>query len=144
MAEAGGAIARPGGGLISDRVFGGKRKPVFILMAGTASVMCLVLGLFGSYLSWAIYPVLFLLGMGGIGFGGIFLTLISEFGGLHGAGKAVGLGSTVAIVGSILGPPIFGHIVDISGYRLAWLSLAFIAALCASLLLFVREEKRRI
>jgi len=50
-----------------------------------------VVGLFGSYLSWALYPVLFLLGMGGIGFGGIFLTLMPEFGGKDGAGKAAGL-----------------------------------------------------
>ena len=144
MAEAAGAIARPGSGLLSDRVFGGRRKPIFLLMAGTASAMCLLLGLFGSYLSWALYPVLFLLGMGGIGFGGIFLTLMSEFGGRHGAGKAAGLGGTVTMGGIILGPVVFGHIVDTSGsYELAWLSSAFIAALCILLLLFVREEKKK-
>jgi ACS family hexuronate transporter-like MFS transporter len=145
MTEAAGAIARPGSGLLSDRVFGGKRKPVFILMAGTASVMCLLLGLFGSCLSWALYPVLLILGLGGIGFGGIYLTLMSEFGGRYGAGKAAGLGSTVSMGGSIFGPPVFGYIVDISGsYELAWLSLAFMAAVCILLLLFVREGKRKI
>ncbi len=145
MTEVAGAIARPGSGFLSDRVFGGKRKPLFILMAGTACAMCLLLGLFGSYLSWALYPVLFLLGMGGIGFGGIFLTLMSEFGGKHGAGKAAGLGSTVIMGGTILGPVIFGHIVDTFGsYELAWLSLAFVAALCLLLLFFVREEKKKI
>ena len=114
-------------------------------MAGTAFAMCLLVGLFGSYLSWAIYPVLFLLGLGGIGFGGIFLTLVSELGGRHGVGKAVGLAGTVAISGAILGPVAFGHLVDISGsYEWAWLSLAFVAALCVLLLLFVREEKRKI
>ena len=145
MAEAAGAAARPGSGLLSDRVFSGNRKQVFILMAGIASVSCLLVGLFGSYLSWAIYPVLILLGVGGIGFGGIALTLASEFGGRYGAGKAVGLVATIGMGGSIFGPFVFGHIVDISGsYKLAWLSLAFIAALCLLLLLFVREERRRI
>ena len=114
MTEAAGAIARPGSGLLSDRVFGGNRKPAFILMAGAAAVMCLLLGLYGSHLSWALYPILFLLGMGGIGWGGIFLTLMSEFGGRYGAGKAAGLGGTVSMGGIILGPVVFGHIVDLS------------------------------
>jgi len=145
MAEIAGAIARPVSGFLSDRVFGGKRKPLFTLMAIITCAMCLLLSLFGSYLSWALYPVLFLLGMGGIGFGGIFLTLMSEFGGKHGAGKAAGLGGTITMCGIILGPVIFGHIVDISGsYELAWLSLAFVAALCLPMLFFVREEKREI
>lgn len=145
MVEAAGAIARPGSGFLSDRVFGGNRKPVLMLMAGTASAMCLIVGLFGSYLSWGVYPVLFLLGVGGTGFGGIILTLVSEFGGRHGAGRAAGLSTTVVMGGNILGPAVFGYIVDTSGtYKLAWLSLAFVAALCIVLLFFVREEKRKI
>jgi len=145
MTEAAGAIARPGSGLLSDRVFGGSRKPIFVLMASTASAMCLLLGLFGSHLSWALYPVLFLLGLGGIGFGGIFLTLMSELGGRYGAGKAAGLGGTIAMAGIVFGPVVFGHIVDTSGsYELAWLSSAFVAALCIVLLIFVKEEKKKI
>ena len=145
VTQAAGAIARPGGGFLSDRVFGGKRKSVLMSMAGIASLMCLILGFFRPYLSWAIYPVLLLLGMGGFGFAGILLTLISEFGGRRGAGKAVGLTVTIANGGAILGPVVFGHIVDISGsYELAWLSLAFVAALCVLLILFVKEEKRKL
>ena len=145
VTEAAGAIARPGSGLVSDRLFGGNRKPIFIMMAGTTSVMCLLVALFGPNLSWGIYPVFFLFGIGGIGFGGILLTLLAEFGGPHGAGKATGLSTTVVMVGSILGPVVFGHIVDTSGsYKLAWLSSAFMAALCVLLLLFVRERKRKL
>lgn len=145
MTTAAGAIARPGSGLLSDRVFGGRRKPVFIMMAATASLMCLILGLWGSYLSWAIYPVLLLFGLGGIGFGGIFFTVIAEFGGRHGAGRAMGLAGTISISGSAIGPVIFGYLVDISGsYQLAWLSLTFIAALCIPLIISVREGERRI
>ena len=145
LTQAAGAIARPGSGLLSDRVFGGRRKPVFMLMAGTASAMCFVVGLFGPHLSWTIYPVLCLLGMGGIGFGGIFLTLVSEFGGRGGAGKAAGLGSTVCLAGGTLGPPIFGTIVDQSGsYTWAWLSMGFLVSLCIVFMFFVRETKRKI
>jgi len=145
IAEAGGAISRPGSGLLSDRVFGGRRKPVFMAMAATAAVICLLVGLLGSKLSLAIYPVILLLGLGGIGFGGIFITLLAEFGGQRGTGKAVGLGNTVSMAGSVLGPIVFGYIVDISGsYKLAWLSLSFVAILCLLLLLPLSEERRRI
>ena len=64
MTEVAGAVARPGGGLLSDRVFGGNRKKVFALMAGTTSIMCLIVGLFAPHLSWSLYPVLLILGMG--------------------------------------------------------------------------------
>ncbi len=145
MTEAAGAAARPGAGFISDWVFGGNRKHVFMLIAGTASSMTLVLGLFGPYLSWLLYPVLILMGIGGIAFGGIWLTLLSEFGGRRGAGKAVGLGGLITIAGGAIGPPFFGHMVDATGsYHWAWLSLAFVSAFCVLLLVFVREEHRKI
>lgn len=145
MTEAAGGIARPGSGLLSDRVFAGKRRPVFMLIAGVTSAMCLLMGLSGPHLSWGLYPALFVLGLAGVGFGGIYLTILSEFGGLGGAGKAVGVGGTFTMIGAVFGPPVFGHIVDITGsYRLAWLSLAVVAALCVLLLLLVREEKRKL
>ncbi|HUT71600.1 MAG TPA: hypothetical protein VMW89_13085 [Desulfatiglandales bacterium] len=40
-------------------------------MAGTTSIMCLIVGLFAPYLSWSLYPVLLILGMGSISFGGV-------------------------------------------------------------------------
>jgi MFS family permease len=145
LTQAAGAIARPVTGVLSDRLFQGKRKEIFMFMAVTALLMVFILGLFGSYLSWMLYPVLFFLGTGAIGFGGIYITLLSEFGGRHGAGKAVGLGGMLVMVGSALGPTVFGRIVDISGsYRLAWLSLAIVSALCLGCLLFVNEEKKKI
>ena len=145
ISEIAGAVARPISGIVSDRMFGGRRKPVFIFFAASAAVACLMLGLIGKSLSWGIYPVIFVLGVGGIGFGGVYLTLLSELGGRGGAAKAAGFGSTIGVGGSILGPPIFGYIVDSTGsYNVAWLLQAFMAALCILLLNFVREEKRKI
>jgi sugar phosphate permease len=144
-AELAGAVARPVSGLMSDRLFGGRRKPVFMGFSAIASCMCLLLGLFGPRLGWAIYPVILILGIGAIGFGGVYLTLLSELGGRGGAAKAAGLGSTIAVGGSLLGPPSFGHIVDLTGsYDIAWLSLAVAGALSVILLTFVNEAKRKI
>jgi ACS family hexuronate transporter-like MFS transporter len=145
MTEAAGVISKPVTGFLSDRVFSGNRKQVFLLMTATASIMCFLVGLLGPYLSWALYPVLFFLGMVGIGWAGLYLTLLSEFGGRRGAGKAVGLGGMLMLVGATIGPTVYGYIVDISrSYKFAWLSLAFVTALCIVPLLFVREEKKKI
>lgn len=115
IAQFAGAITKPGSGLLSDRVFGGNRKLVYMLMAGMTSIMCLMLSLFGSCLSWALYPVIFILGVGSLGYGGIHLTLISEFAGRYGIGKAIGLGGLITLIGSSIGPTFFGYIVDRSG-----------------------------
>jgi sugar phosphate permease len=144
MAEAAGAVARPASGIVSDRLFGGRRNPVFIGFCVIAAAMCAIVGLAGSRLGPLLYPVVFLLGIGTVGFGGIYLTLLSELGGRGGAAKAAGVGSTIAVGGSILGPPAFGHIVDRTGsYELAWLSLAVVGAAAVVMLLFVNESRRR-
>ena len=145
VTELAGAVARPGTGLVSDRVFGGRRMPVYYLLAGTAAVICFVLGVFGPSLSWVLYPALIILGVGGIAYGPLNLTLLAEFGGQQGAGKAVGLGGMVTLAGGTLGPPCFGYIVDKSGsYTWAWLSLAILAVICLLLLPLVRERQRKI
>lgn len=145
MTEISGAIARPFSGLLSDRVFNGKRKRVLMLMAGTVTLMCALLAFAGPYLSWELYPVLILCGFGGIAFGGIWLTLLAEFGGRRGAGKAVGLGGMIGISGSAIGPPVFGYIVDTTrSYSWAWFSLVMMGVICLFLIGFVSEDKRRI
>jgi ACS family hexuronate transporter-like MFS transporter len=143
MAEVAGAVARPVSGWVSDRAFGGRRKPVFMFFGVTSAVMSVVMALAGPHLGAWLYPVVFVLGIGAVGFGGVYLTLLSELGGRGGAAKAAGLGSTIAIGGSILGPPSFGYIVDVSGsYTLAWLSLAAAGALSALAVMLVRESRR--
>jgi len=145
MSEVAGAVMRPLSGIISDRVFGGRRKQVFMIMAAIVCAMSAVLGLAGPHLGFLLYPVLLLLGIGGIAFGGIWLTMLAEFGGKRGAGKAVGLGGMIGISGGAIGPPVFGFIVDKTGsYSWAWLSLTATSLVCFFLIALVREEKRRI
>ncbi len=145
VAEFAGAVTLPVSGLISDRLFQGRRKPVFIAFAVIDAVMCSVLGLSGPDLGWLVYPVIFLFGVGSFGFGGIQLTLLSELGGRGGAAKAAGLGSMIGVVGSILGPIVFGHLVDATGtYQWAWLSSGLVALVAVALLTLLDEKKRKI
>ncbi|MFH1381478.1 MAG: MFS transporter [Chloroflexota bacterium] len=145
MTEAGGAVGKPLGGVISDRLFGSSRKKVLILWGSIACIMCLLITLFGAGLSWALYAVLIILGLTAIGFGGLHLTLVAELAGKELVGLATGVNVVVSMLGNMLGPILFGYIVDTTGsYQPAWLSMAVLAAISALVVLFVREERRRI
>lgn len=144
--EAGGAFGKPISGLISDRLFSGGRKKVSILMCCLTFVVCIIFAFLpqGSP-PWLIIPLCLVLGFVGIGWGGLYLTLVGEFAGKELAGTVTGMSSVFMMVGSIAGPPIFGYIVDTTGsYQIAWQFLVVMAILAAVLLFFVREEKRRI
>ncbi len=145
MTEAGGALGKPGGGFISDRLFGGSRRNLLILWGGIACAICILVAFFGSVLSWGLYPALFVFGVTAIGFGGLHLTLVAELAGKEIAGTAAGINGVAAMIGNILGPILFGYIVDRSGsYQLAWLLMAIFAAIGVLAMLLVREERRRL
>ena len=115
-------------------------------MCGIAFAMCLIFAFLpqGSP-SWLIIPLCLFLGFVAIGWGGLFLTLVGELAGKEHTGMVVGITGPVSLMGNIVGPPLFGHIIDITGsYQIAWQFLAIMAAIAAILLIFVREEKRRI
>ena len=96
-------------------------------------------------LSWAIYPILVILGVTAFGWGGVSLTLVAELAGKELAGRVTGATGVAVNIGSLVGPILFGYLVDRSGsYQSAWLSSAAWGAVCVVALLFVREERRRI
>jgi len=138
--ETAGAIARPTSGVFSDWLFHGKRRPPFLILAIAAALSCVVVAGWGEQLGGLIYVVAFVLGVGAVGFGAIFFTMLSELGGRTGAGTASAFGSTISMVGSIVGPPVFGRIIDVThSYRIAWTSLAAVGVLAIVALAIVNE-----
>jgi len=142
--NAGGILGKPGGGFLSDRVFG-SRRIVFMLWGGISGVMCLLVAIWGPALSWALYPVLFILGVTSIGWGGLHLTLIGELAGKELVGTASGTVMLITAAGGVIGPILFGYIVDVTNsYQPAWMFCAIMSAICVLSLYFVREDRRRI
>ena len=145
VTQAGGILGKPGSGFLSDRLFGSSRRKVFILWSGISCAICILIALWGTSLAWVLYPILFIFGVTAIGWGGIYLTLVAELAGLELTGRATGITGVFVMAGCMLGPTLFGYLVDISdSYQSAWLSCAVFAAICVIILLFVREEKRTI
>ncbi|MFC2019295.1 MFS transporter [Chloroflexota bacterium] len=145
ITEGAGAFGKPISGLISDRLLGRRRKIVFLVMGALATVTCLLLAAAGRHLGWFIYPVLIILGAVAIGWGGLYSALVGELAGKESAGKALGFAGGILVLGVMAGPPLFGHIVDISGsFQLAWFAMALCGVLFMVFMSLVREHKRRL
>jgi ACS family hexuronate transporter-like MFS transporter len=144
--NAGGAFGKPIVGMISDRVFGGGRKIVLAMLCCIAFVGCLVLALFRQGVPlWLLVPVAVIFGFAAGGWAGLTLAQVSEFAGSELTGMAAALAAVFGMVGNIVGPPVFGYIVDSTGsYRLAWGSMAGVAVVAAVFVLFIRESRRKI
>ncbi len=143
---AGGAFGKPITGFISDYFFHGSRRIVYILLAGITGAICLLFSFTvpGSS-SWLIGIMAVILGLSGIAWGGLHLTLVGEIAGKESAGLVTGISVTFLMIGNLVGPPLFGYIVDISGsYRAGWQFLATLAAAAIVPLLFAQERTRRI
>ena len=144
LAQAGGVLGRVAFGMLSDRVFGGRRRAPLVI-AGCTSALCSVAiaytgpGTSGPWL--ALLALVF--GFAGIGWNGVQHTLMAELAGPGAAATAVGLGLAVSSGGVMLGPPIFGWFVQVAGgYRGPWIGLAVSMAAGLGLLALVRERRR--
>lgn len=137
-----GAIVKPLSGFISDRVTGGRRKPVYLIMCALTALTCAAPAAGLLQQSWITFMVFLILGAATIGSGGIYTTLAGEMSGKESVGAVVGISTAIAGSGVLVGPPLFGFIVDTTGsYRLAWLFLT-VCGLIATALIFLTTEKR--
>src|SRR2546422_1171884 len=144
IVQLGGMIGRVGWGMVSDRLFRGRRKIVLVLIG----VLSVILSLTMSFMTRAtpliiLLSMIFLAGLCMVGFQGVSYALIGELAGAAQTGAALGLVITANSVGTIFGTPFFGYLVDATdSYAVAWQALAgivFVGILC--LVLFLKEPK---
>ena len=140
--QCGGVGGRMGFGLLSDRVFGGRRR-IVLAIAGLGSIACALL--LSTTAPGAgpgrLVPLAASIGFFGVGWNGVQHTLMAELAGVRAAGTAVGLGLAISSLGVTVCPPIFGLVVErIGGFGAAWLSLAASMVLGLLLLIPVRER----
>jgi predicted MFS family arabinose efflux permease len=135
LAHLGGVAGRLGWGAVSDRLFGGRRRPGLALNALIGAAGFAALGLGGAISPRLAIPVAFVVGMGAFGWVGLFFALMAEVGGARSAGLMTGLGVIFAWGGVLLGPPLFGALVEASdSYRPGWLVLAALSLTVAAVL----------
>jgi predicted MFS family arabinose efflux permease len=142
LAQGGGVLGRVAFGVLSDRVFGGRRR-VTLAIAGCGSALCSIALAYtgpGTSAGW-LGPLALGFGFVGIGWNGVQHTLMAELAGPRTAGTAVGLGLAISSLGVTIGPPIFGWCVSLAGgFRGPWLGLAAVMLAGLALLGVVRER----
>ena len=145
VAQGGAMIGRVGWGVASDKVFGGRRKIVLIIIGLFSVILMAALSVIPREAPvFLVLLIVFLAGLCIVGYQGVSYTLIGELAGTTRTGAAMGLMITINAAAATLGTPIFGYIVDQTGsYAVAWQALAAAIALgCAGLALFLKEARR--
>ena len=100
IAQVGGTVSRVLWGVVSDRSFGGRRRPGVVASAaiGAGSYAALALG---SLLpEWLAYPLAFVAGAGAFGWVGLYFALVAEIGGARHAGILTGAATACSWSGS--------------------------------------------
>ena len=129
-------------GIVSDRVFFGRRVPVLVML----SVLGTAAGAATAWMSpgmpaWLVALVVMLFGLGTMSWQGLYLALVARIAGARVAGVAIGLTNTVAFAGVVVLPPIFGAIADYThSYETAWIAMAVAIALPLPFIWRVRED----
>jgi MFS family permease len=126
LTQAGAMIGRVGWGVASDRLFGGRRKIVLIVIGVLSVILIGSLGFMNRDSSYLLLmAILFLAGVCIVGYQGVSYALIGEVAGKAKTGAALGLMITINAGAATIGTPLFGHIVDRTGsYATGWQVLA--------------------
>ncbi|NOT53127.1 MAG: MFS transporter, partial [Deltaproteobacteria bacterium] len=136
-------VARIGWGLVSDRHFQGKRQPVlFIILALTVCSTLSAALLSSSSPLWVVGALSILFGISAFAWTGILGTLVIEIAGPESAGSAISLVQVLSTPATLLAPPLFGWLADVTGtYHASWLVLTIIGTVGLITVRWVREEE---
>ena len=127
VAQAGGTAGRLAWGAISDRFFGGRRRPGVVINALIGAGAYALLALGARLPIAGLIPLALIAGIGAFGWVGLYFALVAEIGGARYAGLLTGVAVAFAWSGVLVGPPVFGFVVDRTGsYVWPWLGLAAI------------------
>ena len=131
-------------GPVSDIFLQAKRKIVLMIIGGISSAMCLVFALLPPNSPILLIGVLvFIFGACAIGWNAIYLVFAAELAGRGREGRAIGISLTIAFIGHLIGPPLFGYMVDLSGsYSASWIIFCLIMAITTTLISLIHENQK--
>ncbi|UOQ92377.1 MFS transporter [Halobacillus shinanisalinarum] len=126
ISEIGGSLGRVGWGVISDRLFDGKRLIILVIIVSITLLMSVVVAFIpvGTPF-WVLVPIFLVFGFSVSGFNGIWMNLASELVPKEQTGLSSGFSITLGSMGVILLPPLFGFLVDQNqSYTFGWLLIS--------------------
>ncbi len=145
VSEVGGSLGRVGWGVISDRLFDGKRLIILVFIACITLVASVVVAFIPAGTPFGLLiPIFLVFGFSVSGFNGIWMNLASELVPKEQAGLSSGFSITLGSIGVILIPPMFGVLVDQQqSYTFGWLLISgimVVVLLILASLYFVKKE----
>lgn len=145
ISEVGGSFGRVGWGVISDRIFKGRRLIILILISLFSGVISLFIASLPAGTPFAVMTVItFVFGFCISGFNGVWMNAATELVPREQSGAASGFSIMIGSWGVILGPPIFGYIVDKTGsFSAGWIFLSSILIVVILLLLWTMSIVRK-
>ena len=137
-----GAAARVSWGAFSDRAMDGRRRPVLILAAAIGAAASLTLAALPTTVPFPLLVVaIAACAACTVGWNGVQISFFSELSSKGREGRAVALGLMIEQPGILVGPYLFGLVVDHTGsFRLAWLLVAGFLVVAALIMTRVRES----
>lgn len=132
-------------GVISDHLFQSRRKIVLLIIGVITTISTLSMTtLTKNTPGWLLFVIVVFTGLSVLGRHGVLITFVTELAGKELAGTAMGVSITITYIGIIIGPPVFGHIADITrSYGLSWLVFGIASALATFSLLLVQEKQKK-
>ncbi len=118
-----GGVGRIGWSMVSDYLCDGRRRLPLIFIGVIGTIGAVAFMLFRPLISiyWIVFFTIFF-SLSALGWNAVYLALTGEVAGKRLAGIATGIAFVIPNIGAILGPPVFGHLVDLTeGYFSAWL-----------------------
>jgi sugar phosphate permease len=146
LTQAGAMIGRIGWGIASDKLFGGRRKIVLMIIGLLSAFLIAVLSFLTRESSlFLLLSILFLAGICLVGYQGVSYALIGELAGKERTGAALGMMITINAACATLGTPLYGYLVDRTGsYASAWQALAGALSLGIIALAALLKEPTRV
>ena len=134
VGQAAGIVGRVGWGWLSDRFLGARR--MLALLAGLMTASCAATALLGQGTpTWVLLAIVILFGASAVGWNGVYLAEVARQAPPGMASVATGGTLTVTFFGVVVGPPLFGLIVNLTGtYRAGYAAVGVLTLLCLAAL----------
>ena len=144
LAQLTSATGRIGWGVLCDRFFMNKRSTLLTMICAVATIGLMAMALINpANVHVAALLLSALLGATIASFAGITLTIASEASPPDRAAATVGFNLMMVSFGGVIGPPLFGYMMDyLGGYAAGWLVTAAAVAIALYLIRYVFVESR--
>ncbi|MFQ5764259.1 MAG: MFS transporter [Rhodospirillales bacterium] len=143
VAQATSAVARIGWGVVSDNLFGSRRKALVVGLGAAATVFLVLMTAVSP--GWGVYLGLglaLLLGASLASYAPLVQTITVEAVEPRLAGSAIGFNMVGTHIGGMIGPPVFGAVIDATGtYGAGWLMTAAVVVAGTAMLCFWFRER---